>query len=69
MTSLRYGLLYFLIIFGAGFLLAPPGIREGSANPNIAVRRERRHSSVGEIPTRQVSFQPVAIGTVMEVTK
>ena len=30
---------------------------------------KRRHFSVGEIPTRQLSFQPVAIGTVMEVTK
>jgi len=30
---------------------------------------QRRHFSVGENPTRQVSFQPVAIGTVVEVTK
>ena len=30
---------------------------------------KRRVLSVGEIPTRQLSFQPVAIGTVVEVTK
>jgi hypothetical protein len=30
---------------------------------------QRRHFSVGEIPTRQLSFQPVAIGTHVEVTK
>ena len=30
---------------------------------------QRRHHSVGENPTRQMSFQPVAIGTVVEVTK
>jgi hypothetical protein len=39
------------------------------ASPNIAVRRERRHFSVGATPTRQLSFRPVAIGTVVEVTK
>jgi len=33
------------------------------------VRRVRRDFSVGEIPTRQLSFRPVAIGTVVEVTK
>ena len=38
-------------------------------NPDFSVRRERRVLSVGEIPTRQQSFQPVAIGTVVEVTK
>jgi hypothetical protein len=32
-----------------------------------AVRR--RGSSVGAIPTRQLSLQPVAIGAVVEVTK
>ena len=37
--------------------------------PDVSVRRERRVLSVGEIPTRQQSFQPVAIGTVVEVTK
>jgi hypothetical protein len=35
--------------------------------PLCAVRRRR--SSVGVIPTRQLSFQPVAIGAVVEVTK
>ena len=35
----------------------------------FSVRRARRVLSVGEIPTRQLSFQPVAIGTVVEVTK
>ena len=35
----------------------------------VPVRRERRVLSVGEIPTRQLSFQPVAIGTVVEETK
>ena len=30
---------------------------------------QRCHHSVGEIPTRQGSFQPVAIGTIVEVTK
>ena len=30
---------------------------------------KRRHLSVGEIPTRQLSFQPVAIGTRVEVTR
>jgi hypothetical protein len=34
--------------------------------PVCAVQRCR--SSVGAIPTRQLSFQPVAIGTVVEVT-
>ena len=38
-------------------------------NPEISARRERRVLSVGEIPTWQLSFQPVAIGTVVEVTK
>ena len=38
-------------------------------SPHRSVRRERRVLSVGEIPTRQLSFQPVAIGTVVEVTK
>ena len=33
------------------------------------VRRERCHHSVGEIPTLQLSFRPVAIGTILEVTK
>ena len=32
-------------------------------------RRERRVLSMGEIPTRQLSLQPVAIGAVVEVTK
>jgi len=39
------------------------------ASPNISVRRGRRVLSVGEIPTRQLSLQPVAIGAVVEVTK
>jgi ribose 1,5-bisphosphokinase PhnN len=30
---------------------------------------QRCRSSVGETPTRQLSFQPVAIGAVVEVTK
>jgi hypothetical protein len=30
---------------------------------------QRRRSSVGANPTRQLSFQPVAIGAVVEVTK
>ena len=30
---------------------------------------ERRALSVGEIPTRQLSLQPVAIGAAVEVTK
>jgi len=42
---------------------------QGRANPHFSVRRERRVLSVGEIPTRQLSFQPVAIGTVVEETK
>jgi N-methylhydantoinase A len=33
------------------------------------VRRERRGFSVGAIPTRQLSFQPVATGADVEVTK
>jgi hypothetical protein len=32
------------------------------------VRRERRSSSVGEIPTRQLSLQPVAIGNDRSVS-
>ena len=36
-------------------------------SPDFSVRRERRVLSVGEIPTRPLSFQPVAIGTVVEV--
>ena len=42
---------------------AKPG--PSGATPNYSVRRERRGFSVGESPTRQVSFQPVAIGTVV----
>ena len=38
-------------------------------SPHFSVRRERRVLSVGETPTRQLSFQPVAIGMVVEVTK
>jgi len=38
-------------------------------NPHYAVRRERRGFSVGEIPTRQLSLQPVATGAVVEATK
>ena len=34
----------------------------------MSVRRERRRSSVGEIPTWQLLLQPVAIGAVVEVT-
>jgi len=36
---------------------------------HVSVRRARRALSVGEIPTRQHSLQPVAIGAVVEVTK
>ena len=46
--------------------VANPGFEP---NPDFSVRRERRVLSVGENPTRQLSFQPVAIGTVVEVTK
>ena len=35
----------------------------------MSVRRERRRSSVGAIPPGNWSFQPVAIGAVVEVTK
>ena len=44
-------------------------VGQGRASPEISVRRGRRVLSVGETPTRQLSFQPVAIGTVVEVTK
>jgi hypothetical protein len=40
---------------------------EVNLTPLCAV--QRRRSSVGAIPTRQLSFQPVAIGAVVEVTK
>jgi hypothetical protein len=36
---------------------------------SLLVRRERRAFSVGVSPTRQLSFQPVAIGAATEVTK
>ena len=41
----------------------------GDACPHISVRHGRRVLSVGETPTRQLSFQPVAIGTFVEATK
>ena len=43
--------------------------RSSSVGPDSSCAVQRRHSPVGEIPTRQLSFQPVAIGTVMEATK
>ena len=39
------------------------------ASRRLYVRRERRGSSVGKTPTRQLSLQPVAIGVAAEVTK
>ena len=38
-------------------------------NPLFSVRRERRRSSVGESPTRQLSLRPVAIGVAVEAMK
>ena len=32
------------------------------ASPRLYVRRERRHSSAGANPARQLSLQPVAVG-------
>jgi hypothetical protein len=57
---------------------APPTERGGQqryptyghrASRRLYVRRERRDSSVGASPTRQLSLRPVAIGAVVEVTK
>jgi hypothetical protein len=39
------------------------------SSPHFSVRRERRRSSVGAIPTRQLSLQPVAIGAVVKAMK
>ena len=38
-------------------------------SPHFSVRRERRGSSVGENPTRQLTLQPVAIGAAVEEMK
>ena len=48
-------------------------LKIGHYNPDLACiiqcAVQRCHHSVGENPTRQGSFQPVAIGTIVEVTK
>jgi hypothetical protein len=42
--------------------------RSARKENGVSVRRRRRRSSVGAIPTRQLSLQPVAIEAVVEVT-
>jgi HPt (histidine-containing phosphotransfer) domain-containing protein len=46
-----------------------PGRKKGSGDQESLCAVQRRMSSVGVIPTRQLSLQPVAIGATMEVTK
>ena len=48
-------------------VLKEPGNNRLARIHQCAVKR--RGSSVGEIPTRQLSLQPVAIGVAAEVTK
>src|SRR5262249_59479018 len=45
----------------------PSLVARTGVSPLCAV--QRRRSSVGVTPTRQLSLQPVAIGAAMEVTK
>jgi hypothetical protein len=46
-----------------------PTVNLSTGHCCVMVRRERCTSSVGEIPTRYLSFQPVATGAVVEATK
>jgi hypothetical protein len=56
-------LLFRLSVVAANFT------RYAGGKSDSLVRRERRVLSVGEIPTRQLSLQPVATGAVVEITK